>query len=160
MDWKQLENIISDHTKWLNCKGGQRADLKGANLQGADLGSRDLRSALLEGADLSGAELRYADLRCADLRNTNLRNANLGNADLRNARLDGAGILVLRLPIWTAFVHIDTVRIGCKHMTHREWLTAPDGQIAAMDPKALDWWHTHKPLIAAAINVVKSQGTI
>ena len=52
-----IKKILSEHSKWINGDGGERANLSGADLSGANL-SR---------ADLSGADLRWADLRWADL---------------------------------------------------------------------------------------------
>ena len=60
--------ILEKHKKWLHGeKGGERADLRGAdlgraNLRGADLGGADLGGANLEGANLEGADLRGANL--------------------------------------------------------------------------------------------------
>ena len=37
MDSEKLQQILSDHAKWLQAEGGQRADLSGADLRGADI---------------------------------------------------------------------------------------------------------------------------
>ena len=59
MNQKELNKVLEDHEKWLNCEpDGKKADLTGA----------DLRWANLTGANLTGADLREADLREADLR--------------------------------------------------------------------------------------------
>ena len=58
MTQEELNMILDKHKKWLSGdKGGERADLYGANLREADLRE----------ADLYGANLREADLREADL---------------------------------------------------------------------------------------------
>ena len=80
-----IKKILSEHSKWINGEGGERADLSGDNLILADLREADLSE-----ADLRGADLRLADLREADLRGANLRLADLSEADLRGANLRGA----------------------------------------------------------------------
>ena len=87
MDTKTINEILNQHKLWMNCNGGKRADLRGADLRDADLQGADLW-----GADLRGADLRYADLRDADLRYANLRDADLQGADLRDADLQGADL--------------------------------------------------------------------
>ena len=86
----ELKEILEEHKKWLNNKGGKKAVLREADLGGANLRNADLRN-----ADLYGADLREADLRGADLRNADLRGANLRNADLYGADLDFSC-----LPLW------------------------------------------------------------
>ena len=100
-----IKKILSEHSKWINGDGGERADLRRAdlsvadlrraNLSGADLSGADLSVADLSGADLSGADLRRADLSVADLSGADLsgadlRRADLSVADLRRANLSGA----------------------------------------------------------------------
>ena len=55
MNAETLQNILENHTKWLNNDGGERANLSGANLSGADLKWADLSGANLSWANLSGA---------------------------------------------------------------------------------------------------------
>ena len=70
---EELNEILQKHKMWLNNdKGGERADLRGA----------DLRSIHLRGTDLRFADLRGTDLKNADLRGTDLRGADLKFADL------------------------------------------------------------------------------
>lgn len=71
-----IKKILSEHSKWINGDGGERANLRGADLRGADLSGANLRGADLSGANLSGADLRWADL-CG---------ANLSGADLSEAK--------------------------------------------------------------------------
>jgi hypothetical protein len=76
MDREKLDEILRKHLLWLDGeKGGERADLGGA--------------------DLRCANLRGANLRCANLRGANLRDANLRGADLRGAYIDFAA-----WPLW------------------------------------------------------------
>ena len=108
---KELQIILEKHKKWLNNeRGGERADLRGANLSEANLSEADLsyanlsyanlsyanlsganlRGANLSGANLRGANLSYADLSYADLSEADLRYANLSEANLREAILNDA----------------------------------------------------------------------
>ena len=92
-----LQQILSDHSKWYEGEGGRRAnlryaDLRYAGLRGANLRGADLRYAGLRGANLPDANLRGADLRGASLRGANLRGADLRGADLRGADLRGADL--------------------------------------------------------------------
>jgi len=137
-----------------------RADLSGADLSRADLSGADLSGADLSGADLSGANLIWADLSGADLSGADFSRANLIGANLSRANLNDAGLVVLSLPIWTAYISKEHVRIGCKYHTHKEWLSFTDVEIAAMDKGALSWWKIHKPLIVAGIGAVKAQESI
>jgi uncharacterized protein YjbI with pentapeptide repeats len=107
-----LQEIIEEHTRWLNGNGGKQASLANmclndanlskanlsgaylrcANLSKADLSEANLRDANLSKADLSGAYLRCANLSKADLSEANLRDANLRGADLSGANLRGANL--------------------------------------------------------------------
>jgi hypothetical protein len=163
MEQQELNEIIAKHKLWLEGKeGGIRADLRyadlrDANLRDADLRDANLRDADLLGADLSNANLRDADLRYADLRDADLRDADLRDADLRDANLLGADIIIIKLPIWDAYIHAETVRIGCQHHKHDEWLSFSDEKIQKMDSGAIDWWTEYKPLIVAGIEIIKAQ---
>jgi hypothetical protein len=85
-----IEKILKEHSKWLNGKGGKKADLTGANLIDADL----------TGANLTDADLTGANLRGANLTGANLRGANLRGANLTGANLTGADIDYSCLPLW------------------------------------------------------------
>jgi hypothetical protein len=148
MTQQELKDIIAKHILWLEGKeGGIRADLSGADLSGADL----------RGTDLSGADLSGADLRGTDLRGTDLRGADLSGAYLRGADLRGADIIIIKLPIWDAYIYAETIRIGCQHHKHDEWLRFSDEEIQKMNSSALDWWAEYKPLIVAGIEIIKAQ---
>ncbi|NCU25103.1 pentapeptide repeat-containing protein [Candidatus Nomurabacteria bacterium] len=67
MNREELGKILDKHKLWLNGKGGERANLSGANLSCADLSGANLSWADLSGANLSGANLSGADLRRANL---------------------------------------------------------------------------------------------
>ena len=75
MNTKTLKGVLSDHKKWLNDRGGNRADLRDADLHDADLHDADLRGANLRDADLNGADLNGAYLRFADLNGADLSGA-------------------------------------------------------------------------------------
>ena len=87
-----IKKILSEHLKWINGDGGDRANLSEANLSEANLRGANLRGANLRGANLSGAHLRWASLSGADLRGANLSGADLSVADLRRADLSVADL--------------------------------------------------------------------
>ena len=120
MTQEELNKVLEKHKKWLNGeRGGERADLRGADLRRADLGGANLYEADLGGAKLNNADLRRADLNGADLRLAKLNDADLGGAnlyeaDLRRANLSGADLKNANLdfsafPLWCGGldVHID-----------------------------------------------------
>lgn len=82
-----LDVILENHEKWLNNKGGKRA-----NLMGADLSCVDLSNVNLRNANLTEAILRYTDLTSADLSGSDLELANLSNAILRSAILRNSNL--------------------------------------------------------------------
>jgi hypothetical protein len=86
MNTEQLQHTLEKNKLWLRDKGGQRADLRGANLYGANLYRADLYRADLSEADLSEADLRGANLYGANLCGSDLRGANLCGSDLRGAK--------------------------------------------------------------------------
>jgi len=130
-----------------------------ANLSEADLCWADLREADLRGADLREADLREANLSRANLREANLSEADLRWADLRWADLREAGLIVLQLPLWTAYITKTHTKIGCEYHANEEWLSFADERIGKMDSHALEWWKIHKPLIAAAMAAVNQQAS-
>ena len=88
----ELNEILENHKLWLNDKGGECANLRGADLRGVDLYNIDLRCANLNSADLNSADLRCANLRGVDLSGANLNSANLSGASLYSANLRGASL--------------------------------------------------------------------
>jgi len=102
MTREEINKIVNLHQKWLVGKGGERANLQGADLRKADLRRADLRKADLEEADLQEANLEGAKLEVAilqeailqeaNLREADLEEANLWRADLKNADLEGANL--------------------------------------------------------------------
>lgn len=54
--------------------------------------------------------------------------ADLSGADLRRANLSDADLIITNLPVWTAYIHADTVRIGCQHNSHDAWLSFTDDE--------------------------------
>ena len=88
MDANNLKDILDKHSKWLRKeKGGEKADLSGANLTRANLIEANLSRANLTGANLSGANLSEANLSGANLFGANLAGAYLTGADLTRANL-------------------------------------------------------------------------
>ena len=88
---EELEVFLRKHKLWLeDKKGGERANLSGADLSRADLGRANLSGADLSGADLSRADLSGANLSGADLSGAYLSRAYLGRANLSGADLSGA----------------------------------------------------------------------
>ena len=111
MNSGEIKKVLELHEKWINGeKGGERANLRGADLSEANLSETNLRGADLRGADLRGADLSEANLReanlsetnlhGADLSETNLRGADLSGADLRGADLRGANLDFSCFPLW------------------------------------------------------------
>jgi len=98
---EDLQIILDLHKKWLfNEKGGERADLSGA----------DLRRSYLSGANLSGANLSGADLSGADLSGAYLSGANLSGA--------------FKAPMYCKWTHGITdglIHIGCEKRSIEEW---------------------------------------
>jgi len=148
----KLKEVLESHKKWLNCEGGEKADLSGAKLRWANFRRADLR-----GADLSGADLHGADLRWAVLSGAVLSGADLRGADLRGAELSGARFLEIHTDIWTVQVHAEHARIGFQYHTHDEWMSFRDDEIDTMDRRALAWWKIYKPIVAGMIAAVNAQ---
>jgi uncharacterized protein YjbI with pentapeptide repeats len=91
---ESLNELLEKHKRWLQRRGGRRADLRGAALRNADmrgvnLMGADLREAMLENACLNKADLRGADLRKAHLDRAGLVGTRLIAADLGFASLNG-----------------------------------------------------------------------
>jgi len=174
MNNNELRTILDNHEKWLNdIKGGERADLYGANLYGANLYGANLRRADLSGAnlygaDLSGADLRGANLSGADLSWANLRGANLSGADLSGADLSGANlyganlrradlrflhsadgkiIATMNAGKYQVVVSKEKIAIGCQFHTVKQWKSFSDEQISKMDVGAVEWWGKWKDLV-------------
>jgi uncharacterized protein YjbI with pentapeptide repeats len=153
------------------------SDLSGTNFCGANLHNADLSRTNLNGADFSNTNIRYADLRYSkligvnlsdanmygsnltyvDLTNANLHNTDLSNTDIRGVELTGANLIVLSLPIWSVYIHKETIRVGAQHHSHEAWLGFSDEEIREMHPHALTWWKSHKMLIVAGIEYIKAQ---
>ena len=93
MTKKEIKRKLDLHLKWLRGeRGGERADLSGADLSGANLSCADLSRANLSWANLSEADLSGANLSWANLFRSDLSGANLSCADLSGAKLPGADL--------------------------------------------------------------------
>ena len=143
MDMAKLKVILDNHKRWLDGKGGERADLRSADLRFADLRSADLSSANLSSADLRGADLSSANLSSADL-STSLLNSAIGNM---------VEIKTLILDIWPVTYTTDHLHIGCERHLISEWWEFDDERIAQMDSKALAWWKKWKAYIQQTIEL-------
>src|SRR3990167_4905813 len=140
---KELNKILKKHIMWLNNKkGGERANLSGADLSGADLSGLNLSKANLAGANLAEATLAGANLSEADLYKSNLSEANLAGANLAEATLAGSnlseanlseaslvGANLARTNILTfqfnqhfAYSFNGLIRIGCLEHEIEKWL--------------------------------------
>jgi hypothetical protein len=102
-----LKEILDSHKKWLDGKGGVKADLRGANLSWACLGGARLREANLSGANLRGAYLNWANLRGADLSGADLSGADLSGAYLCGANLSEANGVATKDE---CIAHLDEIR--------------------------------------------------
>jgi len=116
----QLKEILEAHAEWLMGRGGQRADLYGADLsgaylRGADLYGADLSRAYLSGADLSGANLTGADLRGANLTGAKIDGRIVSSVFARITRNDGHEFIGFK----TQDGHV--IRAGCRTMTLDEY---------------------------------------
>ncbi len=101
MNADELKRVLDAHAKWLRGeKGGQRADLSGADLSWAHLAGYDLRRAVLIDADLRGAKLTGATLSEAKLTGATLSEAALTWTDLRGADLTEVNIDHASWPLW------------------------------------------------------------
>ena len=156
-------NIIESHGRWvIDGATGARANLSDANLSDANLSEAYLREANLSGADLSGANLSganlsWANLSWANLSGANLRGADLSGANLSGANLHGSRLSVLITNIWTAYIQIETIRIGCQYHTIAEWENFTDVEISKMHAQALSWWGKWKPLVMAIHEAIKEE---
>lgn len=92
MDKNEIREMLEQHRLWLNCNGGERINLQGADLRDINLRKANLHGANLQGVRLWGADLSYADLRYANLRNADLHNAYLCGANLSEAELHSADL--------------------------------------------------------------------
>ena len=119
---EEIKKILDDHKKWLDDKGGEKADLRWANLRGA----------YLSGADLSGADLY--------------------GADLCGVNLSGANLSVFQSESYTAYVQKESTRIGCRYYSNNEWRNFTDEQISEMDCNALEYWNNNKEIIFAIMD--------
>ncbi len=132
-----------------------RANLRGANLRGANLRGADLTRAYLREANLREANLREANLTRAYLREANLREADLTRAYLRGADLCGAignmtEVFSAHFDRWPCTWLLDgTLQIGCERHSLKKWEKFTDKEINAMDPHALSWWKTWRPVIVS-----------
>ena len=137
---EELKEILELHQKWLNDKGGIRANLSNNDLYGADL---------------YGANLRNANL-C----NANLKGANLKDANLLRTIGDKQFIKSFQIEKYM-ITYTDTIlNIGCKSYTIDKWNNFTNKQISDMDNGALEWWTKWKPIIMQIIKMSPAEPTL
>ena len=156
MDKEVLEEILSEHLKWINSEvGGERANLRGADLEFADL----------EGANLGGADLKFANLKFANLWGADLKFANLEGADLEGANLGGAAgnlkhLKSIFLEQYQITYTSDILQIGCERHPITEWWEYDDERILNMNGKsALKFWRKWKDQIKQIIEMSPAEPT-
>lgn len=103
--FERIKTAVVNHGRWLQNRGGRRADLSfqdlsafnldqinlsGAKLAGANLAKARLRGANLSNADLFAADMEQCDLSGANLVGSDLRGANMSRCVLTDANLRGA----------------------------------------------------------------------
>lgn len=138
---EQLNQVIKDHEKWLNGKGGACANLDTVDLSGVNL----------SGVNLEGASLKYACLRGADLSFSNLEGASLDNATLDAAVLTGANLAQASLieACLTKAILIDA-NLDNANLTEAV-LTSADLQRANLFEANLDEAHLYKANLENAV---------
>ena len=174
-----IEIVLENHKKWmLGEKGGERANLRGADLFAANLSAANLCDADLCGASLRGANLRGANLYGASLRGASLRGANLSAANLCDADLCGASlcdanlcgaslcdaslwhvtgnrkeiISLLLFEEYSVTYTSEYLQIGCERHSTPEWWEFDDKRIIKMGGKtALKFWRKNKDWIKSTI---------
>jgi hypothetical protein len=184
MTQQELDEIVERHKLWLEHKeGGARADfsgkdiryvdlsgknlwgayfretiLIGVNFNGANLGYTDFRRAYIESTDFIGTCLGYADFRHAHFNRVDFSGASCGFMDLRGAGTSGTHLIAIKLPVWDVYINTQTVQIGSWHHRHDALLSISDDEINKMHPiYAAEWWATYKPLVVAAVNIIKTK---
>ena len=157
MPAEQLKAVIAVHAEYL-ATGDEsmraylsEADLHEADLSGADLSEADLRRADLHGADLHGANLSEANLSEANLSEANLYGANLRRADLHGTIGNMREVRSLHIDTWPVTWTSTDLQIGCQRHSIADWWTFDNSAIAAMEPRALEWWRKWKPILKQTI---------
>ena len=92
MNKEKIQNILEEHKKFLEGKGGKKADFSGVDLKNTDLMFVRLENANLENANLRNVKLYNANLENANLRGAKFYGSNLNNANLSGANLSGANL--------------------------------------------------------------------
>jgi hypothetical protein len=154
MEKERLKEILRKHALWLaNEKGGEQANLQGANLREADLQGANLREADLRIADLRGANLQEANLQGTSLWGATLRGANLRGASLRGTVGNMNEVKSLQIEIYPIAYTKDVLQIGCENHSFESWRRFTDDQINEMDKNALSFWRKFKDLIFQIIEL-------
>jgi hypothetical protein len=156
--------VLQALEKGANLSGANLSDatLSGANLSGANLSDATLSGADLSDAYLYGASLSRATLSGANLSGANLYGANLSRATLSRADLSGANLLCLgnmkeiktiQIETYKIAYTKNTLQIGCKRFTIKDWKKFTNEEISKMHPGALKFWKKFKPVIMNLIKI-------
>ena len=146
---EELTEILELHQKWLNDKGGIRANLSNNDLYGANL----------YGTNLCNANLKDANLKGSDLSHANLKGANLSGAKLLRTIGDMQSVKSFQVEKYM-ITYTDTIlNIGCKSYTIDEWNNFTNKEISDMDNGAVEWWTKWKPIIMQIIKMSPAEST-
>ena len=104
-------------------------------------------------------DLSYADLSSTNLRGADLSSANLHGANIRWVTGNNKEILTIQTGQWPVIICNDQLTIGCQQHSINDWLSFDDKKIAAMDPRASDFWKTWKPILKQIIDNCVKDGT-
>ena len=146
----ELKEIVERHGKRLRDKGGERANLSGANMTDANLINANMTDANLSGANMTGADLTGANMTGANMTGANLSLADLTFANLTDANLSGANltdavggsgdrIQCLQInPYKIIILDKTTVWGGCTKKTAKQWLKYSGKELSESDKKYLE----------------------
>ena len=136
MNQKTLDQIISNHAKWLaNPQEGRCANLMGANLEDVNLTGVNLTGATLIDANLTGVKLWGV----------------IGNLEnIKSMQCDRYEIA------YTSRV----LQIGCEQHPISDWWEFDDETINKMDREgALNWWKVWKSILKNIIETSPAVST-
>ena len=87
----------------------------------------------------------------ADLSEANLYGANLRRADLHGTIGNMREVRSLQIGTWPVTWTSTDLQIGCQRHSIADWWTFDNSAIAAMEPRALEWWRKWKPILKQTI---------
>jgi hypothetical protein len=89
-----------------------------------------------------------------------LRGANLSDADLSGAIGNMRQIKSAQFDQWAVTWSADVLAIGCQEHAIEKWRNADPRWIAAMDPRATDWWSRYGALVLQLIDASPATGKV